>query len=413
MREREVGEEDLGLAAPASSLGWTGESDKRSYYRLFSAYVIALFATGIATVALAVLAFDMAGEESGAVLGTALSLKMFAYVAAAPLAAAVTERVPRKPLLIGLDLVRAASLLPLPFVTAVWQVYALVFVFALASATFTLVYQTVVPYLLRSPHDYTNSLARSRIATDLETSISPLVAAGLLLVLAVGGMFVAVAGAFVISALLVQSATLPQPRARSALGVLSKVLRGPRLFLADRELRGLIALDAAVAITTAMVLVNTVVLVEAVYDLGHRPAAIAFAMFGIGSIGGALTLPFVLRAIPDRMVILAGCAVMVAGLGLGGLVSSYAGLLVLWTALGAGVALAITPASFMIRRVGRPEDLQTLFAAQFSISNGCLLFAYPAAGWLGATIGMPATFLVLAGGAGVATLAAARMWRRG
>ena len=39
---------------------------------------------GIATVALALLAFDLAGDDFGAVIGTALSLKMLAYVFAAP-----------------------------------------------------------------------------------------------------------------------------------------------------------------------------------------------------------------------------------------------------------------------------------------------------------------------------------------
>lgn len=401
-----------GRAPPASPLDWTGSSDKRSYYRLFFAYVIALFATGIATVALAVLAFDMAGDDSGAVLGTALSLKMLAYVVAAPLAAALTERLPRKPLLVGLDIVRAASLLPLPFVTAIWQVYVLIFVFALASATFTLLYQTIVPYLLRRPDHYAQSLSRSRIATELETSISPLLAAGLLLFLTAGGIFMTVAGSFILSAALVQSATIPQPRARSAAGFIAKVMRGPRLFVANAHLRGLIAVDVAVALTTAMVMVNTVVLVEGIYGLGDRPAAVAFALFGLGSIAGAVVLPLVVRSVSERTIMLIGGVVMVIGLALGSLLASYVGLLGLWVVLGLGVSLGLTPASFLIRSVGRPEDLQSLFAAQFSISNGCLLFAYPAAGWLGATVGLPATFIAFSLAAGLAAVAAVQIWGR-
>jgi putative exporter of polyketide antibiotics len=42
--------------------------------------VVALTGTGLATVALALLAFDLAGEAAGAVLGTALAIKMIAYV---------------------------------------------------------------------------------------------------------------------------------------------------------------------------------------------------------------------------------------------------------------------------------------------------------------------------------------------
>ena len=56
--------DDAGAGQDGSRpLAWTGVSDKRSYYRLFAAYVLALFATGIATVALALLAFDLDGRR--------------------------------------------------------------------------------------------------------------------------------------------------------------------------------------------------------------------------------------------------------------------------------------------------------------------------------------------------------------
>ena len=45
----------------------------RDYRRLFSAQIIALFGTGLATVALGLLAYDLAGSNAGAVLGTAVA----------------------------------------------------------------------------------------------------------------------------------------------------------------------------------------------------------------------------------------------------------------------------------------------------------------------------------------------------
>ena len=53
----------------------------RTYRHLFAAQVIALASTGLLTVALGLLAFQFAGERAGAVLGTALAIKMVAYVA--------------------------------------------------------------------------------------------------------------------------------------------------------------------------------------------------------------------------------------------------------------------------------------------------------------------------------------------
>ncbi len=398
---------------PEAALAWSGASDKRSYYRLFLAYVIALVATGVATVALALLAFDLAGEDSGTVLGTALSLKMIAYVAAAPVAAALTVRLARKPLLIALDLIRAACLLLLPFVGAIWQIYALVFVFALASGVFTLVYLTVVPYLLGSPDDYARSLARSRIAAEFDNSVSPLIAAGLIVVLATSGVFVAATAAFLVSAALVAGAALPQTRTTLPDGLWRKVLHGPRLLVRTPALRGLVALDVAVAAATAMVLVNTVVIVQGEFDLARRATAIAFGVFGLGSILGALAMPAILGRMTERRVMLAGGL----GLGLALLLGAAAGTLyalaLIWLALGLAAALALTPASYLIRRTARPEDLQSLFAAQFSISNACLAVAYPAAGWLGAEAGLAAAFLILSLCALASTLVAAAVWPRG
>ncbi len=391
-------------------LPWTGIADKPSYYRLFVAYVLALMATGIVTVALALLAYDLAGDESGAVIGTALSLKMLAYIVAAPFVGAILLRVPRKPLLIALDLLRAGSLLLLPFVTATWQVFVLVFVFALASAVFTLAYQTVVPYLLANQKDYTQSLSRSRIASELESSISPLLAAGLLLVFTSRGVFVVTAVAFLLSAWLIGRMHIPKPVERRTERPSIGFLRGPRLFLATPDLRGLIALDIAVACATAMVMVNTVVIVQGEFDLDRRASAIAFAVFGLGSILGALAITPALRLLSERVVMLGGAVLLTLGLFAGTLVSTQYGLLVTWFAIGLGCALALTPATFLIRRIAPPADLQYLFAAQLSLTSACLLVAYSAAGWLGALEGMIWAFATLGAVAAASTAVAARLW---
>lgn len=117
----------------------------RTYRHLFFAQVIALVGTGLATVALGLLAYDLAGADAGAVLGTALAIKMLAYIGVAPVASAFAEQLPRRTLLVTLDLVRAAVALLLPFVTEIWQVYVLIFVLQSASAAFTPTFQATIP----------------------------------------------------------------------------------------------------------------------------------------------------------------------------------------------------------------------------------------------------------------------------
>src|SRR5215207_4090583 len=116
----------------------------RTYRHLFVAQVIALIGTGLATVALGLLAYELAGEDAGAVLGTALAIKMIAYVGVSPIAAAVAERLPRCAVLVLLDLIRAAIALFLPLVTQVWQVYVLIFLLQSASAAFTPTFQATI-----------------------------------------------------------------------------------------------------------------------------------------------------------------------------------------------------------------------------------------------------------------------------
>ena len=120
----------------------------RTFRHLFGAQVSALLGTGLLTVALGLLAFDIAGARAGLILGTILTIKMVAYVGLAPVAGALAETLPRRPLLVGLDAVRAAVALALPFVTEIWQVYALVFILQAASAAFTPAFQATIPDVL-------------------------------------------------------------------------------------------------------------------------------------------------------------------------------------------------------------------------------------------------------------------------
>lgn len=98
-----------------------------TYAKLFGAQIIALLGTGLLTVALGLLAFDVAGGNAGVVLGTAMAIKMVAYVVVAPVTQAITAPLPRKPVLIGADLIRAGVAVLLPFITETWQIYLLIF----------------------------------------------------------------------------------------------------------------------------------------------------------------------------------------------------------------------------------------------------------------------------------------------
>ncbi|MGG6739702.1 UNVERIFIED_CONTAM: MFS transporter, partial [Streptococcus suis] len=384
----------------------------RSYRHLFLAQVIALVGTGLATVALGLLAFDLAGENAGTVLGTALAIKMLAYIGVAPIASAFAERLPRRATLVSLDLIRAAVAISLPFVTQIWEIYILIFVLQSASAAFTPTFQATIPDVLPDEDEYAKALSLSRLAYDLESVVSPMLAAALVSVMSFHMLFAGTAIGFIGSALLVVSVLLPRAKLGPPRGIYDRTTKGIRAYLATPRLRGLLALNLAVASASAMVIVNTVVYVQARFGLTQTQTAWALAAFGGGSMTAALVLPGLLKTIPDRTAMLSGAGLLVAGLWCGALIASYPWLLALWVVLGIGYSLTQTPSGRLLRRSSSPADRPSLFAAQFALSHACWLITYPVAGWLGARIGLSGTFAILGAIALAATLIAAKVWPR-
>lgn len=373
----------------------------RLYQRLFLAQVLSLTGTGLATVALALLAYDLAGERAGVVLGTALAIKMIAYVGIAPIAGAFADRAPRRALLVTLDGIRAGIALALPFVTEVWQIYVLIFLLQSASAAFTPTFQATIPDILKNEDEYSQALSLSRLAYDLESVLSPMLAAVLLGVLGYHQLFGGTAIGFVLSGLLVLSVALPAaPRHAEPQSVYRRMTRGLRIFWRTPRLRGVIALNLTVSAAGAMVIVNTVVLVNEMFTRGEQAMALALGLFGAGSMAGALLLPRLMRVIHGRSAMLAGAALLSLCLVAGMMLASYSGLLVLWTLMGFGAALAQTPIGLLMKRSAHPEDRPAVFSAQFALSHACWLITYPLAGWMGAQFGLSLAF------GGLAVLAA-------
>jgi MFS family permease len=387
------------------------------FARLFAAQLVALLGTGLLTVALALLAYELAGDRAGAVLGTALAIKMVAYVGLAPVTQALAGRLPRKAVLVVADLVRAGVALLLPFVSEVWQVYLLILLLQSASATFTPAFQATIPDVLPDEGDYTRALSLSRLAYELENLASPALAAALLTVVTYSALFLGTVAGFLASAALVRAAALPAPRGEPVRPFRERLTRGIRIYLATPRLRGLLAVSFATAAAGAFVLVNTVVLVRAGYGGGEGAVAVALGAFGAGSAAAALALPRLLERLSDRPVMLGAAALLgLAGLGPGiamaaGGLPTWGGLLALWALTGAAYAAALTPSGRLLRASAHPEDRPAVFAAQFALSHACWLLTYPLAGWAGTALGLGPTLALLGLFAGAGAIAAARLWR--
>ena len=160
-------------------------------------------------------------------------------------------------------------------------------------------------------------------------------------------------------------------------------------------------------------IVNTVVIVRALFGRPDSDVAIALGCFGGGSMAAALLLPRILERLPDRRVMLPaaiflGCVQLaLAALFLGsawfgartyttlaaGL--AWPAMLIAWALLGVGYSAIMTPTGRLLRRSSQPADRPAVFAAQFALSHACWLLTYPLAGWLGLSAGMPLTLAAL------------------
>jgi MFS family permease len=382
-----------------------------SYRRLFGAQVVALAGTGLTTVALTLLAYDLADANAGAVVGVALALKMVVYVFGAPLITTLATRLPRKRLLVALDLLRAGSVVAMVFVTEVWQVYVLIVLVNACSAGFTPTFQATIPDVLEDEPTYTRALSLSRLAYELEALLSPALAAAMLAFVSYDGLFAANGVAFVCSAALVVSTSLPaRGPAPASESRWARLTFGVRRYLACPPLRGLLALNVAVAAASATVIVNTVVYVRDQLGRDAGDVALALGASGAGAMVAALALPRLLRGVSERSTMLGGALLLPAGLALAALVGDFGALLLVWLTLGVGLSLVQTPSGLLVRRSGSSAERPALFAAQFSLSHACWLATYPIAGLLGSAIGLPATAWLLAALSAVAVALAAVAW---
>ncbi|MFD4737315.1 MFS transporter [Streptomyces virginiae] len=389
-----------------------------AYRRLFTAQVVALVGTGLATVALSLLAYELAGEDASAVLGTAFAIKMIAYVTIAPVIGAVADRIPRRVLMTAMDLIRAGAAAALPFVTEIWQIHVLIFLLQAASAAFTPTFQATVPEILPAERDYTRALSMSRLAYDLESLFSPILATALLTLVSYDWLFAGTTVGFLASAALVVATALPGPAPIERTGgVRAEALFGIRRFWATPRLRALLALDLAVAAAGAVVLVDTVSLVRGHLDRPADAVPLALGAYGAGSMVTALLLPRLLRRFTDRAVMLRAAFALPPALAAGAALTateprawSWPALLAVWATIGAACSAVLTPGGRVIRRSTAGADLPAAFAARFSLSHGCWLLTYPLAGRLAAGAGLPLAVLVLAAVCLCATAAAAALW---
>lgn len=374
------------------------ESDKglwsnRVFHKLYWAHVISLVGSGISSIALGLLAHALVGASASAVLGYTLAIRIAVIVVFSPWAGQLAERFGAKATLIWSDLLRVGIVAAFFFVDAVWQIYVLAFFLNLGSAIFTPVYKAVIPGVV-SDKDYPKALAAGSIAYDTSSILGPALAGLLIATVGFRGSFLFDAATFLVSALLVIA--LPRAAIEAPATTRTPPWHGLGAMFGRAPLRESLLLALQVSVAGAFVLVATVDFVKNDLALPDRFYAWAMAVYGVGSVCGAIAYSRGGTASRNGLVTF-GAPAMISVLALVGYFQSFPILLVAWAVIGAVQSLLGIRGSELLAANSNKEERAHIYAAHFALSHAGWGLTYPLAGVLTSRLGFAQADWIFAG----------------
>jgi MFS transporter, NRE family, putaive nickel resistance protein len=357
------------------------------FARLYLAQTINLVGDALTWLGLALLAFELAGEDSGAVLAGALTLRVTAFVVLSPVAGAIADRIDRKRMMVVTHVARMLIVCLLPFVTQVWQIYAIVLALNVFYAFFTPTYTATIP-LVTGKDEYPQAIALSSATFQLLGVLGPGLAGSIAAFVGARQVFFLDAVTFAIAAVFIFS--LPgqlrvdqSQSVRTIGGTLQDIKKGTTQLFSDALLRYALAMQLVASVTGAQILINTVGYVQGVLKLGKVEYGWAMAAFGIGATLASIVFGNLNQRFQRTTFIGIGALLITIAL----LPANYVSLpllLLLWAIAGVGQSFVNLPTQTLIAdRI--PTDVQgRVYGAHFAWSHLWWAFAYPLAGWLGA-----------------------------
>jgi MFS family permease len=356
-------------------------------------------------------------DTTGQALAVALLLLAgdFAPALLGPLAGTVADRLDRRRVLVGCELLQGALVLA----TALWLpplpgLLALVGLRAVAGQVFQPASRAAVPALVPE-RDLERANAAVGVATNGGETLGPLVAALLLPVLEVRGVLLVDAATFLVSAALL--AFLPAMGTTPGLGRQASFLADARAGLgyawAEPTVRAVSGGYVAIVACNGIDDVALVFLATDTLGGGERAVGLLLAAVGVGLLAGYALLARARGRLPMTVLLLAGFAVSSAGNLLTGLAWAVAAAFAVQAVRGLGIAALDVAATTLLQRIVPARLLGRVFGSLYGGIGVAAAFAYLVGGLLLDRTG-PRVAFVAAGAAGLlATGATALALRRG
>lgn len=359
----------------------------KTFAKLYAAQTISLLGDAFSWVGLALLAYQLDKEHSATILATALTLRVMAFIVFSPFAGVVADKVARKKILYITHFIRTALICCLPFVTAEWQIYALVFLLNVFNAFFTPTYRAIIPQIIEAKY-FREAIGLSTASFQLLGVLGPALAGIVAVWLGARQIFFLDGISFIIAGLLILSISsgelqkgVSQQASQSA-NTWNDVIKGIRLLFGNKTLRFALSIEFVSAIAGAMILVNTISHIKTNLLLDDKYYGWAMAIFGIGAAVSAFILGSLDKSKTRSLSLISGAIVLGLSICFANYVS-YGVLMALWLFAGLGQSLAEMPSETLIAENITSENQGKVYGSHFAFSHLWWAIAYPIAGILG------------------------------
>ena len=357
------------------------------FAKLYLAQTISLVGDAFTWVGLALLAYQLGGERSPVILATALTLRVTAFIIFSPFAGVLADKVDRKKILYITHFIRMLIVCFLPFITAEWHIYVLVFFLNVFNAFFTPTYRAVIPQIIEGRY-YREAVGLSTATYQLLGVLGPALAGVVAVWLGAREIFLVDAASFIIAAVLILAIPKNELQkgvtaaARQSHSTWVDVIKGMRLLFSNKILQFALSIEFVSAIAGAMILVNTIGHIKNALHADYKYYGWVMAAFGIGAAVAAFVSGSIDKSKTRAVSLISGALLLGATICFANYVV-YPVLLVLWLLAGLGQSLAEMPSETLIAENIEAADQGKVYGSHFAVSHVWWAITYPVAGFLG------------------------------
>ena len=357
------------------------------FAKLYLAQTISLVGDAFTWVGLALLAYQLGGERSPVILATALTLRVTAFIIFSPFAGVLADKVDRKKILYITHFIRMLIVCFLPFITAEWHIYVLVFFLNVFNAFFTPTYRAVIPQIIEGRY-YREAVGLSTATYQLLGVLGPALAGVVAVWLGAREIFLVDAASFIIAAVLILAIPKNELQkgvtaaARQSHSTWVDVIKGMRLLFSNKILQFALSIEFVSAIAGAMILVNTIGHIKNALHADDKYYGWVMAAFGIGAAVAAFVSGSIDKSKTRAVSLISGALLLGATICFANYVV-YPILLGLWLLAGLGQSLAEMPSETLIAENIEAADQGKVYGSHFAVSHVWWAITYPVAGFLG------------------------------